>query len=380
MTTNVELSFVRTSPGCDVLRDAPLPEHLRNKHYVAKYDFTTLFYDIYRCGSYTVFQGPPLFNFKKYIGNTEFHADIVKSGGFLIDRKYGSEFWVKKHYEDISIESEIFSAEVVVQPDLSDIYEGKRVLYTLSKDNDLLWIKDWIKFHVRNHGADAVLIYDNASSVYSGAELEDAIVKDFPGLTTRVVNWPFKFGPKIWRRRNADGREERINSKFCQAGALQHARFRFLQKARSVLSCDIDELVYSTRGNRSIFEAAERSLFGSLHFKGRWIEGGKSTGLLPRHADFTRYLKEDRVGSPPKWAVVPARCARSTTWTAHRVKGLLHSFTDSGRFGFGHFKDITTNWRGGIRSSQAGRGDSSDYQVDEMLVSAMRSAGLQPSD
>lgn len=380
MNTNVELSVVNTSPGCDVLRDAPLPEHLRNKHYIAKYDFTTIFYDIYRCGRYTVFQGPPLFNFRKYIENTEFHADFVKSGGFLVDRKYGSEFWVKKAYKGVSIKSDISSVDVVVQPDLSDIFKGKRVLYTLSKDNDLLWIKDWIKFHVQNHGADAVLIYDNSSSAYSAAELEEAIVKDFPGLTVRVVNWPFKFGPKIWRRRNADGREERISSKFCQAGALQHARFRLLQKARSVLSCDIDELVYSTRANRSVFTAVERSLLGSLHFKGRWIEGGKSADVLPRHADFTHYLKEDRLGCPPKWAAVPARCARSTTWTAHRVKGLSHYLTDSSRFSFGHFKDITTNWRGTTRSRQADRGGSSDYQVDDMLVSAMQSAGLQPSD
>src|SRR5665213_36842 len=75
----------------------------------------------------------------------------------------------------------------------------------------------------------------------------------------KVLCGPFKYGPQstlaqgLW------------DSDFYQLGAWEHARWRFLTQARSAMNTDIDELVVSARG-RSVFEAAERSLFGIARY------------------------------------------------------------------------------------------------------------------
>ncbi len=378
MTIDTELSFVKVAEDCGVLRDAPLPPEFRDRAYNALFDFDTLFYDVYRCGNYTVLQGPPLFNFQGHLEETAFHADFIRNGGVVIDRSSGVELWLKGGPPDIRIEGRLGRVEVRVQPELGQVFRNKRVLFTLSKDNDVQWIKDWVQFHVRIHGADAVLLYDNASTAYGARELEAELERTFPGVTIRVVNWPFRFGPRVWRRRDASGNERRISSKFCQAGALQHARFRFLQKARSVLNCDIDELVLPSRTGGSVFRAAETSLFGAVHFRGRWIgDAGAGRGeQVPRHADFARYDASDKAGCPLKWAVVPWRCTRAMTWSAHRVKGLENYFTRSSRFAYGHFSEITTNWKYN-RTARKAPSDAARYRVDEALLRAMQTAGLQ---
>lgn len=378
MKIDVQLSFVKVAENCGIVRDAPLPPAFRDKTYNALYDFETLFYDVYRCGEYTVLQGPPLFNFQDHLAATEFHADFTRRGGAFIDRSSGVEFWLKGDRHDITIDGRLGRVTARVQPDLNHVFRKKRVLFTLSKDNDMQWIKDWVQFHVRIHGAEAVLLYDNASTSYGAQELEAELQRAFPGIIVCVVNWNFKFGPRVWRRREASGNEVRISSKFCQAGALQHARFRFLQKARSVLNCDIDELVLPSRAGGSVFRAAETSLLGAVHFRGRWIgDAGDGRGQeIPRHGDFARYDVADKVGCPQKWAVVPWRCTRAMTWSAHRVKGLENYFTRSSRFAYGHFSEITTNWKYN-RTARKAPSDKSRYQLDDALLRAMRTAGLR---
>ncbi|HVK92676.1 MAG TPA: glycosyltransferase family 92 protein [Mycoplana sp.] len=377
MKIDVELSFIKAADDCGIVRDAPLPEKYRNKAYYSRYDFETIFYDVYRCGKYTVLQGPPLFNFRKHIEESGFYSDFAKRGGAYIERLSGAEYWLKADMLDVRINSPLADAIAKVQPDLNHVFHKKRVLFTLSKDNDVQWIKDWVQFHVRVHGADAVLLYDNSSTPYSSQDLEAELKLAFPELTVCVVSWPFKFGPRVWRRHDANGSEERISSKFCQAGALQHARFRFLQKARSVLNCDVDELVLASKAGGSVFKAAETSLFGAVHFRGRWIidVAGARAERTRRHADFAHYDTSDKVGCPQKWAVVPWRCARSMTWSAHRVKGLENYFTRSNRFTYAHFSEITTNWKY-HRTARKPSPEVSSNQVDHALLTAMRTAGL----
>ena len=50
-------------------------------------------------------------------------------------------------------------------------FAGRNCLMTLSRDNALDWIRDWAAFHVREHGADAVLFFDNGSTDYRPEEI-----------------------------------------------------------------------------------------------------------------------------------------------------------------------------------------------------------------
>ena len=57
--SEVTLSSVRINPACGILREAARPVAMRDASYAAKYDWSTLFYDVYRAGPHVVFQGPP---------------------------------------------------------------------------------------------------------------------------------------------------------------------------------------------------------------------------------------------------------------------------------------------------------------------------------
>ena len=95
-------------------------------------------------------------------------------------------------------------------------------------------------------------------------------------MTVRIVPWLFKFGPQGTLTRGT------WDSDYCQLGAWEHARWKYLTRARSVQNSDIDELVVSTRG-RSNFAAVENDPFGMLRYTGRWIVGTNSTAYIQHH-------------------------------------------------------------------------------------------------
>jgi hypothetical protein len=211
------------------------------------------------------------------------------------------------------------------------------------------------------------LIYDNASTKYTGEDLERSLKEAFPGFEINVVHWPYKFGPQGFKGGWWD-------SHFCQAGAFHDARFRFLDSASSVLNCDIDELVVSEKGE-SIFDITEESRNGCTMFNGRWI----SNATAGTHADlnsvselrhgYFRYLARTEPACPKKWCVVPGRCKLEEHWGNHTVSGkdLVSSYSDS--FSYRHFQSISTGWK-----YQRGRPVAFDpklHQFDEMLDQAL---------
>jgi hypothetical protein len=232
---------------------------------------------------------------------------------------------------------------------------------------------DWVQFHARNHGANAVLLYDNASTKYAGEDLERSLKEALPGFEINVVHWPYKYGPQGFKGGWWD-------SAFCQAGAFQDARFRFLDSASSVLNCDIDELVVSENGE-SIFEITEKTRNGYTTFHGRWI----SNAVVGTHPDFSspsdlrhgcfRYLARTEPAScPPKWCVVPRRCKLEEHWGVHKVSGgdPVSSYSDS--FSYRHFQSVSTNWK--YQRVRPVEFDPKLHQFDETLEQALVRAGI----
>lgn len=214
------------------------------------------------------------------------------------------------------------------------------MLYTLSKDNDPVWVLDWARFHVVNHGADAVLLYDNGSARHDPGELLEMLRGALPGFPVDVVSWPFRYGP------GGVSSTTGWDSDFCQYGAFQDARFRFLGQAASVLNTDVDELVVSASG-RSVFEAAEQNAAGCVAFPGDWIAaapGHQSDGTSPRHGDFVYRDTAQRGRCPLKWCVVPTLVALEYNWSTQHVRmpGFADTITDE--FGYRHFRAISTDW------------------------------------
>jgi hypothetical protein len=364
-------SSLAVPPAAAIKRDITRPAEFRPADFVDKFDAETLFYDFVATGKERehswLLIAPPLRNLLPLLAQASINGHRV---GSLATQYYNRYLCCDVWMVNVSSESVLWhfpfgSYEIAPQESQHHLYEGRRVLYTLSKDNDLRWIADWVRFHVRNHGADAVLVYDNASTRYTGEELENALRSENPSLEVNVVSWPFRYGPQGIA-------DQWWDSNFCQSGALHDARFRFLERASSVLNCDIDELVVSEKGE-SVFAATERAAGGYLLFAGRWMASTAETraGTRPRHGEF-QYLDLSAGACPTKWCVVPAKCALERQWHTHGVGAKPVPLNRE--FAYRHFRSISTDWKYERTPSVAY--DPRLHELDRALLEAMRRAEL----
>jgi len=333
----------------DARRAPTRPVSLQDADFEAKFDEDTLFFDIFQSGRSIVMTGPPLLNLAPLMQDLR----VSVSGAAYPSTTIGLDKTVRVRAavsnRAVRLVSGLGTVDCVVSPSGEDVFAGRRVLFTLSKDNKLRWIQDWIRYHRDNHGADAVLLYDNGSTAYDLNALAQAISVVGGLKASAVVAWPFKYGP-------LGGGDRPWDSDFCQSGMLEHARWRFLTRARSVLNCDIDELIV---GPGSIFSAAESSLLGAVTCAGRWLYGVRGGDFDPppqesaRHRDY--YIAEKpkmRFGLIPKhpsacrrkWAVVPARCPDRAQWRTHRFSGWFARNAPSPFYSLRHLHPINTNW------------------------------------
>lgn len=367
-------------PEASIKRESDRPVEFRQSGFDEEFDAHTFFYDLFisdtEHGKNLIFVGPPLYNLFQALCRTRIgsrNLASVVSNYYLRDRC--CDVWIPNWNSDVvQLEGDFGSYRLRPQVAASNLYKGKRVLYTLSKDNEVGWIIDWVQFHAHNHGANAVLIYDNASAKYTGDDLEKSLRKALPGLEVNVVHWPYKYGPQ------GVSSDSWWDSDFCQAGAFQDARFRFLASASSVLNCDVDEFVVSANGE-SIFDATERNANGCTVFGGRWISNAtnatrpnpKSLSDL-RHGYF-RYLERGAHNvCPMKWCVVPRQCKLEDQWRTHSVRGkdIASSYSDA--FSYRHFRSISTNWK--YQRYQPSVFDPKLHQSDEALERAFVRAGM----
>jgi hypothetical protein len=344
-----------------VRREPTRPPAFQINGFEEQFDRDTLFYDAFFSadGTQVVALGPPLLNLRPLLERSRIVALPAGTDCSFrlreLDRH--GQLWiaVPRGTRRLAIGNELGRFEIVPRPNAGADFAGKRVLFTLSKNNRLEWIKDWIRYHRDIHGANAVLLYDNASTRYRPAKLARAL-GELAGIEAAcVVRWPFKYGPQgLDAKRFWD-------SDFCQNGAWEHARWCFLGAARSVLNADIDELVVARR-QESVFEAAERSPFGVVRYRGAWVPGIAGTtrlatdGMPIRHRDFQHVLEPRRVRRlglmatyedrcPPKWAVVPRRCPGAAQWCAHNIKRWLGALPITAAFEYRHFREINDNWK-----------------------------------
>ena len=350
----------------DPLRREPIrPPEYRGEGFTEKYDDTTLFFDAFYTAdrSKVVLLGPPFHNLAGLVGGSVViaypSAQRCKVEARHLDRHAQLWFIVPNGTERISFSSRLGEFEITPSSNRCALFAKKRVLFTLSKDNRLEWIQDWARYHRDVHGANAILIYDNASTKYSEVQLAQAL-SEISGIErVCVVSWPFKYGP----RGVSAGRF--WDSDYCQPGALEHARWMFLQTASSAMNCDIDELVVPI-GRQSAFEAAERSWSGFVRYYGFWVTGVQgrtriATADAPaRHRDFDCRLKISSKRKwgllpdysdycSPKWTVVPRRCPAGAQWLQHYIDNWPGRkspalLTTTREFYFSHFREIWTGW------------------------------------
>lgn len=374
------LSIVSLSDFSPFRREPQRPLAFRTDNFDAKFDNDVLIYDAFRrLDGKVVLLGPPLFNLARCLRRDSIRAlpgrTICEFRHRKLDRHMQIIVEAPENCSAISLNLCGHHVEIAVQPNMSRLYSGCRVLFTLSKNNDTAWIRDWVAFAHRFHGANAVLLYDNLSDCQTPEAIVEALGSVAGIETVEVLSWPFKYGPQGLDARRC------WDSDFCQLGALEHARWRFLADARSVQNADIDELLLS-RTERSVFATAEEDRFGVVRYSGRWIIGSDQTTPAPRrHTDYDTVLRRrtarrcgvlpyDMNACPPKWTVVPRRCPEAAQWGVHRIPNWLPAMRVNPDFCYRHFREINSNWKYDRLVRDAF--DPDLHEVDEELAAHFR--------
>ncbi|KHT54522.1 hypothetical protein [Alteromonas macleodii] len=340
MAKNVSLHEVNSiviKSDNEVTRTPPRPKQEQEDDYSEKYDYHTVFYDLFRKDGHFIGIGPPLQNLRDYIAIHHEHT--------ALDRVANVKF------ESVPTKTaNIINLPVIVKDDADltksveiGIFDNLNVVVTMSKDNDLQWIKDWAEFYGRRHNVKGVLIYDNNSTKYSTSDICEALESVESIDVAVVVNWPFKYGPETKRTTAPKGKplRKRPDSNYCQLGMFEHARMKYLSKSAMVINCDIDELIVSDLDLD--LQDLINDEAGAL-IDGRWIQAtseSKQDGNF-RHKDFWLYNKASKT-CPTKWVVKPSLVPQEAQWMTHRIDKL--DLQKHPELCFRHFRGISTNWK-----------------------------------
>ena len=338
----------------DTLAGLVLPESLglRRNHvvaaryrpegYEARYDFRTLAYDavfLPRDGKIRIFC-PKLANFEALFRNgLRLDGAPVRKLRIRREERFDIvEIAAPSGAAELTVTTGNWQGNLAITPTDPAPFAGTNCLMTLSRNNDLRWIRDWAEFHVREQGADAVLFFDNGSTAYTPADI-DATLRSVPGLAcVQVVSADFPFGP-------AGIKPHKFDANFLQRALLNLGPTRYLAEARAVLVCDLDELIWRG-GDTSIFDATQKTRAGYMRIPGTWRFPRTDAGARVRHADHV-LIDPSRSPCPPKYCIAPQGRLRGHVWATHCVTGLVwqsrHTATE---VGFLHCQGISDFWKG----------------------------------
>ena len=331
--------------GSPIKRETPRPVEYREVDYFDKFDDNTVFFDLFHsvCGKNIFAVCPPMLNFENLFLEGLSSQPANESAAVVSNHKHNRlqviEFETEsQHQQFLSFKIADMTFKTSVSTNSSDIFVGKNVVVTHQKNNDLGWIQYWINFYSKFHAANAFLIFDNGSGQYSAQDLLNSIELPKNVEILGVVNWPFKFGPQAVDHPYWD-------SDFCQYGALETARRRFLAKSRAVLSVDIDELVINELDSETIFDATANVDAESLSFTGVWIDNFFETHNDRKpidHREF-HFIDTSAPQCATKYIYNPTQLRADALIQLHDLVRAQTHWTE--KFRFRHFRGISTNWK-----------------------------------
>ena len=298
----VKPNSLETSKESGIKRVPARAKEFLNDTYFEKYDNTTIFYDVFTVGRKIFLIGPPLLNFMPILDTcTIFESNARKGTKVKVytehrDRSQLSWIDIPDNIESVSQicfdlsplqngkKDYVLSVSLEDEINFNELLKDSRALMTLQLDNALVWIQDWATFYNRIHQVDTVIIYDNGSSAYTVQEIADTVSAVEGIKNICIIQWNFKYGPqgKPW------GTDAPWDSDFCQIGALQDARLRFLGNSVGMINADIDELFHPYRVRHRYFPN-----IGNLR-----PQYTKCRRIQYRKKHYQQYGKRARYGSP----------------------------------------------------------------------------------
>lgn len=357
-----EVRLIRSGNSSAFLAEgAPLrrlprrPQQKRPKEFMDRFEDRALVYDCFwhACGEHILLVGPPPMNLLPVLRAASYAA--LPSGAHLHPRFHASLSTMLTELSNapadttavrMTVDDQVF--DMPVQPNHSAEFAGRRVLFTMSQDNDLGWIAEWARWHAKMHGTDAIVFFDNGSSRYGTAEIEETLLGVEGIAKVAVQSWPHTYGmtdPAL-----------SLNPfyiLFLQVSSMSVALRRYAAEAHGLLNCDIDELVRTPAGT-TIFDICKQSSHGLVAMRGRFIEpepdaGAPAEGRTHRH--YCRYHADPKqaVSRPNKWIIDPTRAwvkKLSVRPYMHWIEGRpwFSKSTPDGVY-YRHFRGINTNWK-----------------------------------
>ena len=233
-----------------------IPDVNSRLNFGRSYDTRTIFYDIFvdRNSNRLVGMGPQLLNLKDEIFPFSIYFEGRKLS-YRFEEVGAISYVISELLPDslpptIQIELRFMSFKYTVtinwQHDEQSIrkFDGMAItLSTLQKNNQIQWVVDWIKWHMRLHGANRIVLYDNRSA--NQDELVAALHCLEPEAQIIFVNWPFEYGAYPYN--------------FCQNGSLNHCRLRFPVTNGYCINLDVDEYLAKT-GKERLVDYLDRKL------------------------------------------------------------------------------------------------------------------------
>jgi hypothetical protein len=331
------------------------PSRPRPREFIETFEQRVLFYDAFwHCdGERILLVGPPPLNL-----SWEYHT--ARFTALPLDFWLGSRFFISESVmiteltnappDTTEIVAHIGGRDFVlpIRRNFAAELDGRNVIFTMSRDNDLGWIAEWARYHARVQGVDAVVLFDNGSTRYAPEDIEAALLAVPELARIAVLSWPQAYGAPDRAVLNNP-----FYPLFLQIASMSVALRRFAPLAHGLLNCDIDELVATPRGT-TIFDLLDRTWRGLIVMRGRNMEAVPTPGAPAgsrTHRDFPYYLSDPkaRQSRQKKWAVQPTRA-----WThslrvhpyMHWLRGRpwLSKSTPPGVF-YRHFRGISTGWK-----------------------------------
>lgn len=344
---NTTLNAIRLDADSGLRRDFsnPLPaEQVENYEngLIGEYDFRTVFYDVFLLEDFrtVVAMGPPLLNLERALLPATLNIDSRKV-----------KFKTKTRYKQLSVliarlpdklvsfssGGRLAEAEIVfangwnktVRLHPATPLHGNTIV-THQKDNKIQWIKDWANYYRSRFYIQNVVIYDNDSVN------QREVIDSMAGIAT-VIPWPFPFGIT-----------DRSGNNYCQVGAINHLKSRYVRNA-TIFHFDMDELLVlkTDKAKRAIL-SNRRVRFNSFfvpHIPGLREDYSfadfPKRYAQPRNGAYKHAVRSDTRGvmsvhhyvREPEflWRLLPRNVSR----------GPVLPLTDAY---FLHYRGITTNW------------------------------------
>jgi hypothetical protein len=284
---SVLLSMVTESIVAGPLRRSTTDTAEQTLDYIQRFDYHTRFYDVFMAadGRRIIAIGPPFTDEVRFSTwperepcHVEFRRPSLEVWGFFAQAIVTPP--QPGACAALVMEARGRETVIPVQPNLGPFFAGCRVLIAKNRNMELLWMRDWAEFHAREHGFDAVVLYDNGSDRYTPGEIEQVLC-GVPGVRrVAVVDMPASFGP-------VSSRTSRFanSGNFLQYAIPAHAVWRMAPQAELVMHLDIDELLVAN--DRDVFgHLLAEQVAPVLHIDGvNVLSAAPATDGIPRHRD-----------------------------------------------------------------------------------------------